>query len=102
MTVHARPRIRAVSTFAVLVMALGVTYACTDVRRQVGDVCLKNEDCATDICSQQKCIAAPPLLDGSLPPTGTDSGSDTGTGADAASDTGSDAHDSGADGPPGD
>ena len=35
----------------------------------LGAACVKGEDCLSGICSDQVCVAAPPLLDGEPPPS---------------------------------
>lgn len=59
---------------------------CAETKRSLGDDCLKNEDCLSGICSQLRCGAAPPLLDGA--PTGEAQADAT---ADAAAETSGDA-----------
>jgi hypothetical protein len=78
--------------------------------RGLGEDCLKDQDCLSGICSQLKCAAAPPLIDGGIPQYTPDTGApqdstapppdtgapeaaiDTGTGMpDSANDSGGDA-----------
>ena len=63
--------------FALLAPAAG----CADMRRSLGEDCLKNQDCQSDVCSSLKCAAPPPLLDASAaipPPAPTSDGGDAG------------------------
>ena len=53
---------------ALVVVTLSLIGACTETRRSEGDDCLKSDDCLSGICSAQKCIAQPPLLEGGPPP----------------------------------
>jgi hypothetical protein len=58
-------------------IALGAIGACQLTSRALGEDCLKDQDCLSGICSQLRCAAAPPLLDGSpqeTPDTGTTPG----------------------------
>jgi hypothetical protein len=91
MTVQARSRSRAVSAFVVIVMCIGASFAaCTDTKRSNGDDCIKSEDCSSGVCSALKCVAPPPLRDGSSS-TPVDSGNpipDGGSG-EAGADSGS-------------
>ncbi len=50
-----------------------VAVSCAETRRGLGEECLKSDDCLSGICAGQRCVAAPPLLDGEAPP-GMDSG----------------------------
>lgn len=50
--------------FVVAVLA-GVSGSCAESRVSLGESCLKDDDCLSGICAQQRCAAAPPLLDGS-------------------------------------
>ncbi|MEI7894894.1 MAG: hypothetical protein WCI05_17485 [Myxococcales bacterium] len=63
---------------AFVVMVLTLAAACAELRRSLGEECLKDDDCLSGICSQLQCVAAPPMLDGSLPfrEAGLDAGTD--------------------------
>ena len=71
------------------VMALTLVGACAETRRSLGDDCLKDEDCLSGICAGLKCVAAPPIIDGSTP--AGDSGAPDAAGGDTGADTGFDA-----------
>src|ERR1700737_4096541 len=62
---------RAIALAATLVTAMGLIAACVQTQRALNEDCLKDQDCLSGICSQLKCAAAPPLLDGApqAPPT---------------------------------
>jgi hypothetical protein len=45
-----------------LVVAIGLA-ACTEMRRPLGEDCLKDQDCVSGICSGLKCSATPPLVE---------------------------------------
>jgi hypothetical protein len=65
MTVKGRLRARSrVLTIAAVVVSVGaVALACQESRRSLGEECIKNVDCLSEICLDQKCAAAPPILD---------------------------------------
>jgi hypothetical protein len=46
-----------------------IVGACSESRFPLGADCLRNEDCLSGICSQQRCTAAPPYLDSEAPAT---------------------------------
>jgi hypothetical protein len=109
MTVQSRSRVRAVSAFVVIVISLGASFlACDEAKRSNGEECLKSFDCLSGNCSSMRCVASPPLLEGtpSSDAAVTESGSidgggnDSSGGADTGGDTstGSDANGDG-DGP---
>ena len=82
-------RIRVVA--CACVVALVVVGACTETRRSNGEDCLKGDDCISGVCSGLKCVATPPILDGSA---GTADASRDATGfdaGDASTDAGIDA-----------
>jgi hypothetical protein len=89
---------------AVVLCTVGASAAgCQLTSRALGEDCLKDQDCLSGICSQLKCAAEPPLLNGipqGMPDTGAppqDSAApETGT-PEAASDTGTGNADSGTD-----
>jgi hypothetical protein len=95
---------------AAVTCAMAASAGCQLTSRALGEDCLKDQDCLSGICSQLKCAALPPLLDGSpqvtpdtgAPPqdsaapeaTGPETGApDTGTGnpPDSATDSAGDA-----------
>lgn len=88
-----RSSARAVGSFVAVVLALGALFnACAETRRSLGEECIKNDDCLSNICESLHCAAAPPI--GTVPsPDGAAPTPDTGTGetgSDATGDVGSD------------
>jgi uncharacterized membrane protein YgcG len=80
------------------IAALSLAYACAEVRRSLGDECIKSEDCLSGICSQFVCSASPPLIDamveneeagesetGPAPDSSSSGGGDTGSAAETGS-----------------
>ena len=104
--VHARSRSRAVTAFVMIVLCIGASAAaCAEQKRANGDECIKNEECASLICASMKCVAPPPLMEGSgSSSTGTDAGTgggaDTSTGSDSGGAADTSAGDASDDGPP--
>ncbi len=47
--------------------ALVVLVACGEVRRPIGEECLRGEDCLSGVCSARECVAAPTLVTGAQP-----------------------------------
>jgi hypothetical protein len=45
----------------------GSLAGCADTRRALGEACLKNGDCLSGVCSEQRCAAEPPVLDAEPP-----------------------------------
>ena len=45
--------------------AVALAAGCAEQRRSLGEDCLKDDDCLSGICADNRCVAAPPLLDGS-------------------------------------
>jgi hypothetical protein len=43
--------------------------ACSEGRGSLGDDCMKDQDCLSGVCTALRCVAAPSVLDGGLPPT---------------------------------
>lgn len=43
---------------------MGAAAACGETRRPIGEECLRNEDCLSDICVARTCVSAPPLVSG--------------------------------------
>jgi hypothetical protein len=41
--------------------------ACGEVRRPIGEECLRGEDCLSGVCSARECVAAPTLVTGAQP-----------------------------------
>jgi hypothetical protein len=95
---------------AVALCAIGASAACQLTSRGLGEDCLKDQDCLSGICSQLKCAAAFPPLNGipqGVPDTGApqdstaptpetgapEAATDTGTGnmPDSANDSAGDA-----------
>jgi hypothetical protein len=50
-------------------IAAAIVAACSESRFPLGADCLRNEDCLSGICAQQRCAAAPPYLDSEGPAT---------------------------------
>jgi hypothetical protein len=100
-----RSRALARASVAVVLSAMGASAGCQLTSRALGEDCLKDQDCLSGICSQLKCAAAPPLLNGipqGTPDTGAPAQDSAApapeTGApEAASDTGTGMPDSGND-----
>jgi hypothetical protein len=69
-----------VRCLAPIALALGLAQACTQLRGSLGDDCLKNQDCLSNVCAQLHCVATPPLLDAAPSATTASEG-----GADATS-----------------
>lgn len=38
--------------------------ACGESRRPIGEECLRDEDCLSDVCAARSCVSAPTLLSG--------------------------------------
>jgi hypothetical protein len=49
------------------VLTLGV--ACGESRRPIGEECLRDDDCLSNVCASRSCVAAPTLIRGA---TGTE------------------------------
>ena len=54
---------RSLVSFVLVVLAI----ACGEVRRPIGDECLRGDDCLSGVCSARECVAAPALLGGTQP-----------------------------------
>lgn len=50
-----------------LVLLVAFASACGEVRRPIGDECLRGDDCLSGVCSARECVAAPALLGGTQP-----------------------------------
>lgn len=50
------------STVPLAVCAL--TAACGESRRPIGEECVRNEDCLSDVCAARSCVSAPTLVTG--------------------------------------
>jgi hypothetical protein len=68
--VRSRAFLRTLAVAGPLVAGV-IAAACSESRFPLGADCLKDEDCLSGICSQQRCAAAPPYLDAE--PVATDS-----------------------------
>ena len=91
MTDRSRTRSLVVPAFAIAFVAfVAVASACGETRRSLGEDCIKNEDCLSNLCASSKCGSDPPLLDGSPPAVDAapDVTSDAPDGGDAASEAG--------------
>jgi hypothetical protein len=64
-----RARVSAGALVFVVATLAGVSGSCADSRVSLGESCLKDEDCLSGICAEQRCVAAPPLLDGAASET---------------------------------
>jgi hypothetical protein len=84
---------RAIAVVAPWLLAVGVAPACVQTQRALDEDCLKDQDCLSGICSQLKCAAAPPLLDGApqAPPLADAAVADGLGAADGADDAAADA-----------
>lgn len=83
--------------------------ACGETRRTIGEECIRNDDCLSDVCSARECVGQPPLISGAsggaptdgvgvAPPVVADGGIDeAGEGSDGSdeADGGGDAADGG-------
>ncbi|HEY8040959.1 MAG TPA: hypothetical protein VIF15_14235 [Polyangiaceae bacterium] len=76
-----------------LLLGVGLAGACGDMRRSLGEDCLKSQDCLSGICSQLHCAVAPPTTDTVASGPGSDAtvdgpvdGSGDGEGGEAGSD----------------
>jgi len=58
-----RARVSAGALVFVVVVLAGVSGSCSDSRLSLGESCLRDEDCLSDVCAQQRCAAAAPVLD---------------------------------------
>ena len=50
---------------AVLALMVGgvlLAGGCIETRRSLGEDCLKNDDCLSQVCSQLRCATSPPTL----------------------------------------
>ncbi|MDP9001140.1 MAG: hypothetical protein M3O46_13650 [Myxococcota bacterium] len=70
----ARPRTHALALLSSLAIALALESACMETRRSLGEDCLKNDDCLSDVCSQLHCAASPSVIDAQV--TRPDAGDD--------------------------
>jgi hypothetical protein len=85
---HARTLVR---VLALPLVAVGLAAACTEAGRGLGETCLKNQDCQSNLCVDAVCVGSYPLLDAEVdaeagPPVGDGSsdGGDATTPADAS------------------
>ena len=46
-----------------------ILLACGETRHPIGDECLRDEDCLSDVCSARACVSAPPVKVGATGPT---------------------------------
>ena len=47
-----------------------VLLACGESRRPIGDECIRNEDCLSNVCAARACSSAPSLVSGATNPPG--------------------------------
>ncbi len=62
-----RPALRRATWAAVVASSALVLFECAVEQKTLGASCVKGEDCLSGFCSDQICVAAPPLLDGEPP-----------------------------------
>jgi hypothetical protein len=62
-----RPYVRTATLTAALACLALALLECAVEERTLGAACVKGEDCLSWICSDQVCVAAPPLLDAEPP-----------------------------------
>ena len=53
-----------------LAIACAFLLACGESRRPIGDECIRNEDCLSDVCAARMCASAPRLVTGASNPPG--------------------------------
>jgi hypothetical protein len=53
-----------------LAIACAFVLACGESRRPIGDECIRNEDCLSNVCAARACASAPPLVTGASNPPG--------------------------------
>jgi hypothetical protein len=41
--------------------------ACGESRRPIGEQCLRDEDCLSNVCAARSCVSAPTLVTGAQP-----------------------------------
>ena len=54
----------------VLACMLGGAIACGESRRPIGQECLRDADCLSDVCAARTCVSAPALVTGAGEPPG--------------------------------
>lgn len=82
-----RSNVRAASIFVLIVAASGVVFgACTETRRNLGEECIKDEDCLAGQCVTGICTGSPITTDeaGVTQQVSTDGGSDASDATDAS------------------
>ena len=47
---------------ALVIAPLVAVLACGETRRPIGDECLRDEDCLSNVCAARVCAAAPALI----------------------------------------
>lgn len=52
------------------VAALLLAAACGESRRPIGDECIRDEDCLSQVCAARACASAPSLVNGASNPPG--------------------------------
>lgn len=72
-----------------LAAAVALVAACGESRRPIGEECLRDEDCLSNVCAARTCVPAPPLVTGaSNPPEDEEPRIPSGDGGGGATDAG--------------
>jgi hypothetical protein len=53
-----------------IALACAFALACRESRRPIGDECIRNEDCLSNVCAARAGAPAPPLVTGASNPPG--------------------------------
>ncbi|MBX3228326.1 MAG: hypothetical protein KIT84_06720 [Labilithrix sp.] len=56
------------SGVAAIAALLVLVLACGESRRPIGDECIRDEDCLSDVCAARVCAPAPGLVSGASNP----------------------------------
>lgn len=54
------------------VLALLALVACGETRRTLGEECIRDDDCLSNVCSARQCAGQPPLISGASGGSPTD------------------------------
>ena len=86
------PRSLLVSSVTSVALLVGVyafvalSPACANVDRGLGEACIRDSDCLSDVCAGQVCVAQPAFFDATPPPVSSaDAGADVASASDAVS-----------------
>ncbi|MBX3217664.1 MAG: hypothetical protein KF850_36870 [Labilithrix sp.] len=72
-----------------LAAPLALVCACGESRRPIGEECLRDEDCLSNVCAARACVSAPSLVTGAnSPPPDEEPLIPTGDGASSGTDDG--------------